>query len=69
MAAKEKIISIKPKGITPKQYSALLLEINLIFNFSAASTALNVYLVEDIIIISISQSLLSISSRSTEPFN
>jgi len=29
MAAKEKIISIKPKGITPKQYSALLLEINL----------------------------------------
>ena len=29
MAAKEKVISIKPKGITPKQYSALLLEINL----------------------------------------
>ena len=29
MAAKEKIISIKPRGITPKQYSALLLEINL----------------------------------------
>ena len=29
MASKEKIISIKPKGVTPKQYSALLLEINL----------------------------------------
>ena len=29
MAAKEQIISIIPKGITPKQYSALLLEINL----------------------------------------
>ena len=29
IAAKEKKISIKPKGITPKQYSALLLEINL----------------------------------------
>ena len=29
MASKEKIISIKPKGVTPKQYKALLLEINL----------------------------------------
>ena len=29
MAAKEKIISIKPKGISQKQYSAFLLELNI----------------------------------------
>ena len=29
MAAKEKIITIKPKGASPKQYSAFLLELNL----------------------------------------
>ena len=27
---KEKIITIKPKGITTKQYSSLLLELNLV---------------------------------------
>jgi len=29
MAAKEKIITIKPKGASAKQYSAFLLELNL----------------------------------------
>ena len=29
MASKEKIISIKPKGISQKQYSAFLLELNI----------------------------------------